>query len=365
MVLLIACLGTVSKTMVNFTTGDIFKADAEALVNTVNCVGVMGRGLALRFKQRFPENFKAYAAACKRKQVQPGKMFVYETGTLTDPKYIINFPTKRHWRGKSRIEDIDSGLLALTEEIRQRRIRSIAVPALGSSLGGLDWDDVRQRIDGALKDIPGLRVTVYEPGDLSAKSPSSDVPAMTSGRAALVGLMHRYLEGLLDPILTLLAVHKLAYFMQEAGEPLRLRYVKAPNGPYAENLGKVLRRIDGHLISGYAGGGNEPDKRIELVPGAVEDAASFLIGHPGTRAKLGRVSGLVEGFETPFGLELLTSVHWVVTRENAAGMEEAQSKIYDWNAGKKRFTQRQIAIAYEALASEGWLAEAGSQATAN
>ena len=349
--------------MVNFTTGDIFKADAEALVNTVNCVGVMGRGLALRFKKQFPENFKAYAAACKRKQVQPGKMFVYETGTLTDPKYIINFPTKRHWRGKSRMEDIDSGLFALAEEIRQRGIRSIAVPALGSSLGGLDWSDVRQRIDAALKDIPDLRVTVFEPDSLATGSPSSEVPALTSGRAAIVGLMHRYLDGLMDPILTLLAVHKLAYFMQEAGEPLQLNYVKAPYGPYAENLGAVLREIEGHLISGLSGGGNEPDKQIELVPGAVEDANSFLRDNPDTRTKLNRVSELVEGFETPFGLELLTSVHWVVTRENAADMDEAQSKVYDWNEGKKRFSQRQIAIAYQALAGNGWLADAGSRTT--
>ena len=125
--------------MIEFRTGDILKADAEALVNTVNCVGVMGRGIALQFKNAFPDNFKAYEAACEREEVQPGKMFVFETGTLTNPKFIINFPTKRHWRGKSRIEDIESGLKALVEEIRQRGIRSIAIPPLGSGLGGLDW----------------------------------------------------------------------------------------------------------------------------------------------------------------------------------------------------------------------------------
>ncbi len=125
--------------MIEHMTGDILTADAEALVNTVNCVGIMGRGIALQFKHAFPENFAAYARACKEGAVEPGKMFVFPTGRLANPKYIINFPTKRHWRGKSRMQDIDSGLGALVDEIRARDIRSIAIPPLGSGLGGLDW----------------------------------------------------------------------------------------------------------------------------------------------------------------------------------------------------------------------------------
>src|SRR3954470_15226933 len=149
--------------MIRYATGDILKADVEALVNTVNCVGIMGRGIALQFKNAFPENFKAYAAACSRDDVQPGRMFVFETGTMTNPKYIINFPTKRHWRGKSRMEDIESGLRALVAEIRRRGIQSIAIPPLGSGLGGLRWPDVRARIEAALTDLEGVDVVVYEP----------------------------------------------------------------------------------------------------------------------------------------------------------------------------------------------------------
>ncbi|MCC6611039.1 MAG: macro domain-containing protein, partial [Burkholderiales bacterium] len=145
--------------MIEYRSGDILKSEAEALVNTVNCVGVMGRGVALQFKNAFPENFKAYAAACKREQVHPGRMFVFETGQLTPPRYIINFPTKRHWRGKSRIEDIDAGLAALVAEIRARRIRSIALPPLGSGLGGLDWQaEVRPRIEAALRPLDDVQV---------------------------------------------------------------------------------------------------------------------------------------------------------------------------------------------------------------
>src|SRR3954466_2301811 len=136
--------------MIEYKRGDILREDAEALINTVNCVGVMGRGIALQFKNIFPENFEAYATACKNKEVQPGRMFVFETGQLTNPRYIINFPSKRHWRGKSRVEDIDAGLVALRDEITRRGIRSIAIPPLGSGLGGLDWSAVKPRIVAAL-----------------------------------------------------------------------------------------------------------------------------------------------------------------------------------------------------------------------
>ena len=152
--------------MIDYRQGDMFAfaAEAEALVNTVNCVGVMGRGIALQCKRMFPENFSAYAAACKLGEVQPGRMFVFETGQMTNPRYIVNFPTKRHWRGKSRMEDIDAGLDALAMEIRCRDIRSVILPPLGSGLGGLDWDDVRPRIEAMLGSFNNLKAIVYEPG---------------------------------------------------------------------------------------------------------------------------------------------------------------------------------------------------------
>lgn len=344
--------------MIEFKTGDILKADAEALVNTVNCVGIMGRGIALQFKNEFPENFKAYAAACAREEVQPGKMFVFETRMLMNPKFIINFPTKRHWKGKSRMEDIDSGLKALVEVIRNFSIRSIAIPPLGSGLGGLDWTDVRPRIEAALRGVNDLNVIIFEPNSAPVATRSRDVPAMSLGRAALVVLMHRYLGGLMDPFVTLLEIHKLMYFIQEAGEPLRLQYAKAPYGPYAENLRHVLHAIEGHLVAGYSDGGDAPDKQIELVPGALKDAELFLKDKKETVSRFDRVGTLVEGFETPFGLELLATVHWVVTREKAASPEDAVSKVYAWSERKKRFSPRQIGIAFETLREKGWLAAA-------
>ena len=192
--------------MITYKTGDILAEDAEALVNTVNCVGIMGRGIALQFKNAFPANFKAYEAACAHGDVQPGRMFVFETRQLTNPKYIINFPTKRHWRGKSRIADIEAGLVALVQEIRCRGIRSIALPPLGSGLGGLNWRDVRPRIEQSLGLLPELQAIVFEPAgapESDQMTKSRDVPQMTPGRAALIGLMHRYLAGLMDPFVTL------------------------------------------------------------------------------------------------------------------------------------------------------------------
>ena len=340
--------------MIEFRSGDILTADAEAIVNTVNCVGIMGRGIALQFKNAFPANFKAYETACAREEVRPGKMFVFERGALINPKYIINFPTKRHWRGKSRIEDIEAGLKALVEEIRARGIHSIAIPPLGSGLGGLNWADVRPRIVEALHGLDDLHAIIFEPNSAPVETISREVPKMTAGRAALVVLMNRYLGGLMDPFVTLLEVHKLLYFMQEAGEPLRLQYTKATYGPYAENLRHVLRAVEGHLISGYQDGGDAPDKQLELVPGAVSDAEAFLLIDADRRGRFDRVGRLVEGFETPFGLELLATVHWVVVQENASGVEDATAKVYAWSDRKRRFSPRQIGIAYEALRANDW-----------
>jgi O-acetyl-ADP-ribose deacetylase (regulator of RNase III) len=348
--------------MIKVTTSDILAADVEALVNTVNCVGIMGRGIALQFKNAFPENFKAYEAACAQGDVQPGRMFVFETGTMTNPKYIINFPTKRHWRGKSRMEDIEAGLNALVAEIETRRIRSLAIPPLGSGLGGLHWPDVRARIEAALSGLKDVDVLVYEPNgapDAQTMARTRNVPKMTPGRAALVVLMHRYLGGLLDPFVTLLEAHKLMYFMQEAGQRLRLQYAKAPYGPYAENLRHVLHAVEGHLVSGYADGGDAPNKQLSLVPGAVGEAEIFLNDDLETKSRLDRVAKLVEGFETPFGLELLATVHWVATREHVASVDDVTRSVYDWNERKKRFSPRQIQLAFNILQSKGWLAERG------
>lgn len=344
--------------MINYTSGDVFKQDVEALVNTVNCVGVMGRGIALQFKKSYPKNFTAYAKACKTEKVAPGSMFVFETGQLANPKYIINFPTKRHWRGNSRIEDIESGLIALKKVIAEHDIKSIAIPPLGSGLGGLNWADVKLLINDAFATEENCQVLVFEPRE----NPNSkeivknrEVPKMTAGRAALVALMERYVSGLLDPFVSLIEVHKLMYFLQEAGEPLRLSYKPAHYGPYAENLRHVLNAIEGHMVSGYADGGDSPTKKLELVPGAEKESKLFLKHKPDTLERLERVSKLLKGFESPFGLELLATIHWVVKHKQVNDVSRLVKEIHTWNTGKLKFTERQIVIGAQVLAKQGWI----------
>jgi len=346
--------------MIELMQGDILKAQTEALVNTVNCMGVMGRGIALQFRKAFPDNFRAYKHVCDRKRLQPGQVFVFDLGRFESPRYVINFPTKQHWRGKSKLKDIQAGLDALLEEIRVRGIRSVAVPPLGCGLGGLDWDEVKPMIEEAFASLPEIHVQVYEPKGAPAPETMVDhtaAPKMTPGRAALLGLMRRYLAGLMDVSVSLLEIHKLMYFLQEAGEPLKLNYEKAPYGPYAKNLRHVLNRIEGHFITGYGDAQDAPERQIELKPDASQRAEGFLQTHAETQSRLDRVGSLIEGFETPYGMELLSTVHWVSTREHTHTVDDAETHTYQWAPRKRMFKPEHIQVAWQVLTSKGWLPE--------
>lgn len=196
---------------------------------------------------------------------------------------------------------------------------------------------------------------IFENGTDTLSSCSRNVSEMTTGRAALVRLMDRYLRGLLDPFVTLLEVHKLLYFMQAAGEPLKLKFAKGPYGPYAENLRHVLNAMEGHLISGYADGGDAPDKQLELVPGALDDARAFLVDKTTTQTRFERVSDLVEGFESSFGLELLVTVHWIVGEGQVRTFDGLVNSTYAWNARKQQFSRRQLRIAVDVLSRKQWI----------
>lgn len=344
--------------MLEFKTGDLFTEDVEALVNSVNCVGVMGRGIALQFKNNFPKNFEAYRKACDQDRVQPGEMFVFESPALGNPRYIINFPTKRHWRSKSRMVDLETGLAALANEIRSRDIRSLAMPALATDLGGLQWSDVRPAIEAALTDLDDVHVTVFEPGSVpkdGRPNRSQAVPAMTETRAILIGLIDRYLRGLLDPYITLLEVHKLMYFAKQAGAPLKLEFQQDRYGPYAPDLRFIMRELEGHYLTGYRDGGDQPLKEIRLIPGAVNDASVFLSSSASSRDAFERVSELVDGFESDFGLELLATVHWLCHAQPGLTGNSLVDETYRWGYQKRKFTRDQVGLAHRHLQSSGWL----------
>jgi len=353
--------------MIEITQGNLLTAPVEALVNTVNTEGVMGKGIALQFKQAYPEMFKAYERACKAKEIQLGQVNVFDLGGLIGgPRWIINFPTKGHWRSRSRISDIESGLNDLVQTVQRLHIRSIAIPPLGCGHGGLNWAEVLPLIENAFLGFPEVQVKLFPPsGGPEAKAMPNRTarPDITEGRAALILMMHRYLQGLLDPFVTLLEVHKLMYFLQEAGQPLRLNYEAKQFGPYATNLRHVLIKLEGHYLIGYGDGQDNPSKPIELQPGAVEAASNLLATRPDILERLKRVTILIDGFEDPYGLELLSSVHWVMCRNREArtSADAAIAAVHNWNDRKRNMLKADhLRKAWERLKNLRWDVECGS-----
>jgi O-acetyl-ADP-ribose deacetylase (regulator of RNase III) len=348
--------------MFELTRGNLLDADVEAVVNTVNTEGIMGKGIALQFRKAYPENYDAYRRACEEGIVQPGKMFIFERRTLTSPQYIINFPTKRHWRSKSKMVDIEAGLVALIEDVKRLKIGSVAVPPLGCGLGGLNWSDVRERMREAFSQLPDVRWLVFEPAgtpDPAAMVNRTARPRMTKGRAAVIGLIDRYLVPGFDYPITLLEIQKLVYFLVEAGEPMpKVDFAKHHYGPYADVLRHVLEKMDGHFITGYGAGENKPEVAIGLIPEAGREAREFLHDHPDTLARFDRVARLIEGFETPLGMELLATVHWVATHDTPRvdTADEALRAVQTWSTRKAKLMQAdQINAAWNRLAQQSWL----------
>lgn len=348
--------------MIEFKRGNLLEADVEALVNTVNTEGVMGKGMALQFKKAFPEMFEEYRKACKAGEVMIGVMHVFRRNSLAGPRYIINFPTKKQWREPSRLEYIQAGLDALAEEIKKLNIQSIAIPPLGCGFGGLNWKDVYPLIEKNLNQFPGVCFQVYPPQD----SPGAEKmvvrtqrPEMSQVRAIVLRILNQYCA--LGYELTLLEVHKLLYFLQESGESLRLRFKKEYYGPYADNLRHVLNLFEGHFIQGFADGRNKPDTKITLLPEALDEAEKVLSmdGSPGaeSKARLVRVIDLIEGFESPYGMELLATVHWASRYDGTATDEEtAVQSVHSWNDRKRRMMKPDhIRTAWRRLHNQGWI----------
>jgi O-acetyl-ADP-ribose deacetylase (regulator of RNase III) len=347
--------------MLHITSGNILDADAEALVNTVNTVGVMGKGIALQFRKAFPDILTPYQEACRNGDLRPGRVQVLDRGAILQPRYIINFPTKRHWRDNSRLDDIDAGLRSLVDEVRKRGIRSIAVPPLGCGLGGLAWSDVLPMIRGALGEMPDIEVALFAPAGAPAPEDMivrTERPKMTPLRASVMRILAEYC--VLGYELTLLEIHKLLYFLQIAGEPLRLRFAKDRYGPYADNLRHVMHLFEGHFVQGFGEGRNSPRTPIRLLPQAVEQAAQVSRDNPDNERenRLQRVFHLIEGFESPYGMELLASVHWVAheiadSKDDVHGLVAA---VNGWNDRKRRTMKPEhIEIAWKRLQAEGWL----------
>lgn len=337
--------------MVHTVSGNILTSKAEAIVNTVNTVGVMGKGIALQFKKAFPDNYEAYAAACKKGEVVPGKVFVTKTFWMGSVKYVINFPTKRHWKGKSRLEDIENGLADLVEFVRENKIKSIAIPPLGCGLGGLSWQVVSKIIRKSFENLDDVEVFLYAPAGAPAADKiinNTEKPRMTVGRAAFLTILSKYMHSALEPTVTVIEAQKLCYFLQVSGEQLRLNYKKSFYGPYADNLRHVMSQIDGHYISGWGDGQGKPLSELKLIC-----SINNLQNSEETNSRIRRVLELVDGFESPYDLELLATVHWVVENEldsNSVTVESIKQKISQWTDRKNKiFKECNIKLAWERL----------------
>lgn len=343
--------------MIRFVEGDIFKADVDALVNTVNTEGIMGKGLALQFKKKYPDNFNAYAKACAEGRVTLGSMFTFDTNALTGPKYIINFPTKKHWRNKSSLQDIMAGLSSLAKDITRLGIKSIAVPPLGCGLGGLRWAEVKTAIENGLGDIHDVEIIVYSP--LKGKNPAPVVETstnMTPLKATILAAFQRYMLFATSTSVTFVEAHKLAYFLQVLGVPLRLNFAAWRYGPYARNLSHVFSAMEGRYIEGFRDGTALAFDGFTLMPTSANVAKSAKTGEYQNALK--KLELLVEGFESPTSLELLATIHWLAVENSVPltrhDMIEAIScwcgNREGWGDRKRRlFTDEDIADAIERI----------------
>jgi O-acetyl-ADP-ribose deacetylase (regulator of RNase III) len=318
----------------------------------------MGKGVALQFKQAYPDNTKSYEAACQRGEVVLGKMFVTLTGQL-EPRLIINFPTKGHWRENSRLESIRTGLEDLVKVVRAEQIRSIAIPPLGCGLGGLRWEDVEPMILDAFAEVPEVEVLLYAPGQAIAPEDrvvNTPKRPLTDWSAAMIKIVDAY--RVLGSEATHIEAQKLLYFWCATGAPLKAKFSKGQYGPYDENMRFGLQSMDGHYVIGFGDGDRlEP---IRLKDGAIQEADMYLQNAPeATEAptRIQRIIDLIDGFESPYGLELLATVHWIATQEGAKTLVEVIEQVHQWNDRKRRLMRPEhLDIAYTRLLTQGWLA---------
>jgi len=353
--------------MIRFTQGNLLEAKVEALVNTVNTVGVMGKGIALMFKERFAQNYRLYAAACKAKQVQTGKMFITEVQELDGPRWIINFPTKQHWRAPSQMAWITEGLEDLRHFLIEYQVKSIAIPPLGAGNGGLQWNAVREEIEAVLSDLE-TEILVFEPTkQYQNVAKRSGVEKLTPARALVAELVRRYL--VLGMECSLLEIQKLAWFLERAIErycpaenPLKLQFVAHKYGPYANRLDHLLSNLDGSYL--------RSDKRIsDAEPLDViwfkEERKAFVQTYLKSEAKayapaLEHTTALIDGFESPYGMELLATVDWLLCKENVEPTVTALRKgLHLWSGGEEAaerknrlFDDRSLEIALQRLTKQ-------------
>jgi O-acetyl-ADP-ribose deacetylase (regulator of RNase III) len=328
--------------MITETHGNLLRDDAQALVNTVNTVGVMGKGIALQFKRAFPAVFDIYAAACKAGEVRPGMV---QAVPLPEGRWVLNFPTKRHWREPSRMDDIRTGLDDLVRVVAELKIASIAVPPLGCGNGGLPWPEVRALIFDKLAGVDA-DVRLYGLGT----PPAEDMPTATSApelnrqRARFLAAVRRYIAsawaaGITEvPKASLLEFHKIAYLLQSAGINLGLQFEAGHYGPYSLGLDRAMAAMEGHQVIGFGDGTGGARADIGLRPEAAAEVEEAVDGDQEFERAWAQLSQAFVGYEYPEGMELLASVHFLASRGGGLPRNpvDVARDLASWSVRKRR-----------------------------
>ncbi|OYQ45628.1 type II toxin-antitoxin system antitoxin DNA ADP-ribosyl glycohydrolase DarG [Flavobacterium aurantiibacter] len=323
--------------MIQYKTGNLLDSEAEALVNTVNTLGVMGKGIALQFKNMFPNNFKLYANACKNKEVKVGKLLVTEEeALLPGKKIIINFPTKTNWRLPSEYQYIESGLAELVKVIKEKNIKSIAIPPLGSGNGGLDWNKVKPILEKHLSNLD-CEIFIYEPSAAIQEALKKERVKLTPARAMLLSVLYELVRN--GEFVSEFSSEKIAYFLQRFGAKETFKLEFQPNfyGPYSGKVKHVLYYLNGSYIMGYSSKDKKPFEELGLIPDAESEVNEFLnkpenATHKSTAEK---AKSFLTGFYSPFGLELLSTIDFIISEKNAKTSEAITKELENWSDRKK------------------------------
>ncbi len=341
-----------------YITGNMLEADTEALVNTVNTVGVMGKGIALQFKERFPLNFKIYVAASKKGEIRVGKMLVVKENTLNGEKLIINFPTKTDWFRKSQYIYIENGLKNLAKVIEEYEIKSIAIPPLGCGNGGLKWDKIKPMINKYLGHLSNVSIQIYEPNEavkeILQKETIKKEVGLTAARAMLLYALFKYEK--LGEVASIFSANKLAYFLQKSGEPMRLQFVPYKYGPYAQAIEKVLYALNGKYLTGLEQMKARAFEPLQLNYEKYNEVEQYVNTNLASdqKQRLESVFKIIDGFETTLSLEILSSAHFLISENPSLTEEQLFNQIRDWNERKKNLvTKEYIKIALEHLHNYG------------
>lgn len=322
--------------MIQYKTGNLLESGAEALVNTVNTMGVMGKGIALQFKNEFPVNFKTYAVACANKEVTIGKMLVTEEASLHGgKKTIINFPTKTSWRKPAEYSYIEEGLKDLVNVIQSRGIKSIAIPPLGAGNGGLDWHRVKRILEKHLSGVEA-DIQIYEPSASVQEAMKKERVKLTPARAMLLSVLYDLVRN--GEFVSEFAAEKIAYFLQRFGarEVFKLEFQPNFYGPYSGKVKHVLYYLNGSYVTGYSAKDKKPFEELGLVPDAEAEVNRFLKESENGKweSVVARTKDFLTGFYSPFGLELLSTIDFIRTERNAATKEQIIQELNGWSERK-------------------------------